>query len=1319
MSALVPAAEEAVPYRIRGLIFGLLSPKDIRNIGEVEITEATVYDEGGLPVQGGVLDPRLGSINPRQRCPTCGNLASRCPGHFGRLELAKPVLHIGYIKHIHNMLNLTCHNCGKILVPPEKREELIREAKRYWEREDTGNIDDKLSRKVRGLVKSCTKKQNECPHCGAPIYKVNLSEVFKFIIREPEPRKLLPHEIRDWLERIPDDDAMILGFNPKRARPEWAVLTVMLVPPVTIRPSIYLETGERSEDDLTHILVELVKANQKLKESISAGSPDSVVEGEWELLQYWVSIFFYNAKAQMPTATQRGTRRPLKSVFQRLTGKEGRFRRNLIGKRVNFSSRTVISPDPMIDIDEVGVPLEVATTLTVPEYVNEQNIETMKEYVLKGPTEYPGANYIRKGNLVINLRVLRRKGRELLQKAAEELDLGDVVERHLMDGDYVIFNRQPSLHKLSILGHRVKVLPGLTFRLNPIVCVPYNADFDGDEMNLHVPQLLEARLEARELMSVVNNMLSPRTGGAIIGARQDLITGLYWLTKKDALFNRKEACRILARAGLDRLPEPVIFSPEPLWTGKSLVTEILKLIPGKLNYRGISKSSKSKTERTDPTSPDDGYVLIMNNEFLSGILDDSILGTLVKGKPTLHDIILRDYGPRVAAEFLNRLLKMVAKEITLLGVTSTIKELMLPEAAKKEINQRFKEALSVVSKKIKEFEKSRTGRRVLHRTKEELLGALLEEQMLEFEIVQALDRVRSQIGNVIKKYMDPNSNVIVMAKTGARGSMTNLAEVVGTVGQQMVKSRIGFVLTSGRPKKGFKGRVLTYFKKGDLSAEARGYVRSSYFDGLNPAEFIFHAMSSRESLIDKGRRTEDSGYFYRRVANSLKDMYVEYDGTVRDSAGRIIQMAFGGDGYDPIKLFKGEPVNIDALISEICKGKRGRMVSEDELRAMASEVGLPEEVIESLASREIPVSAAKRIVRRLAKEVERCKIDPLTPIGIISAQSIAEPTTQMVLRTFHAPGVLELDVTYGVERFKELVFYASTSRPSMTIYLKPEYARDEEKARKTASKIKEVKIRDLISEFDIDNTTFTLTIRVDEKALKSNEVTVEELGNTIKRMVKGRKGEVSRKGDLMIISLIEAANRDKPFQTLRSWSMKILDRRMRGIKGIRKVRVERSREGEYVLKTTGSNLKAVLNMPQVDATRTITNDCREVAEVLGIEAARECIFRQLMGVLEEQGLEVNGRYVSLIADAMAYKGHLEAMRLQALGIPSGFFSEMKTPLSKMAFEWTYHVILNCARRGDKNIISSPLDALIVGQTPPTGTGMVSVRWDVDKLAVEE
>ena len=433
-----------VKYRISRISFGLLSPEEIRKIGKIEISSPDTYDEMGMPIEGGVLDPRLGITDPTQICKVCGNNIRDCPGHFGRIELTRPVLHIGYIKDIKNLLNSTCSECNRILIPEEERKKLYKEMVEYIN--DHGYINSKLVKKVI----SKASKVNVCPHCGKKTYKVKVDSVYKFIVEHPHKRRIWPNEIRERLQAIQDEDVLLLGFNPERSRPENAVLTVMLVPPLTVRPSVTLETGDKSEDDLTHKLADIVRVNKKLDNLLRSGSPNPLVEEAWDLLQYHVTTYFDNEVPGIPPAKHRSGR-PLRTLAQRLKGKEGRFRGHLSGKRVDFSARTVISPDPNISINEVGVPLEVAKILTVPERVTPWNLEELRKAVLNGPHKWPGANYIvRPDGRRIDLRFV--KDRKAL---AETLTVGYIVERHLKDGDIVLFNRQPSLHRMSIMAHKV------------------------------------------------------------------------------------------------------------------------------------------------------------------------------------------------------------------------------------------------------------------------------------------------------------------------------------------------------------------------------------------------------------------------------------------------------------------------------------------------------------------------------------------------------------------------------------------------------------------------------------------------------------------------------------------------------------------------------------------------------------------------------------------------------------------------------------------------------------------------------------------------
>ncbi len=479
-----------VSKRIGSIKFSSLSPDEVRKMSATKVITADTYDDDGFPIDMGLMDPHLGVIEPGLRCKTCGNKVDECPGHFGHIDLAMPVIHVGLVKEIKKLLQSTCKTCGHLLMT---KEEAARKAQEWADMDELGSdaIDYRLL--AKGTAKDASKN-TVCPHCGQAQGKVTLDKPTTF--RE-DGHKLTPKEVRERLERIPDEDLPPLGIDPNSCRPEWMVLTALAVPPVTVRPSITLESGDRSEDDLTHKLVDVLRINQRLRENRDAGAPQLIVEDLWELLQYHVTTYFDNQTSGIPPARHRSGR-PLKTLVQRLKGKEGRFRSNLSGKRVNFSARTVISPDPSLSINEVGVPYEAARELTLPVRITKANIEQLKAMVKMGSNPpmvdgkyVPGVNY-----------VIRSDGRRIkvtdrnAESIADGLETGYIVERHLMDKDVVLFNRQPSLHRMSMMAHTVRVMPWKTFRFNLCVCPPYNADFDGDEMNLHVLQSDEARAEA-------------------------------------------------------------------------------------------------------------------------------------------------------------------------------------------------------------------------------------------------------------------------------------------------------------------------------------------------------------------------------------------------------------------------------------------------------------------------------------------------------------------------------------------------------------------------------------------------------------------------------------------------------------------------------------------------------------------------------------------------------------------------------------------------------------------------------------------------------
>jgi len=670
--------------------------------------------------------------------------------------------------------------------------------------------------------------------------------------------------VRQRLEKIPDEDVTALRI--RGGRPEWLVLTILPVPPVTVRPSITLETGERSEDDLTHKLVDVVRINERLKKNLELGAPDFIIADIWELLQYHVSTYMDNEISTLPPARHRSGR-ALRTLVQRLGKKDGRFRGNLSGKRVNFSARTVISPDPCISMNEVGVPQDLAKELTVPIRAVKGNIEELCRLVKNGRT-WPGANYVTRPD-----GIRKKITDENKTEIAKELAEGYIVERHLQDGDVVLFNRQPSLHRMSMMGHRVRVMPYRTFRLNLTVTVPYNADFDGDEMNLHVPQTEEAQIEAEQLTSVEKHIRSPRYGLPVICCKQDHITGSYLLTRAETRLEKKDAAALLAAIGLsdkiDELPDRI--------SGKDLFSFIL---PPGLNITYKASFSPCKCSPEDCTH--DGWVVIKDGRLRKGVIDENSLGEK-KGK--LIGAIER-FGSGVARKFVDSVSRLALEYVSRFGFSISISEVDISERARKRIKELLNECESKARHAIRDFEGGKISK----------LPGLTPRNVLETTIQRLGSETSKRASEVIKEDL-PLNNAVLMARTGARGSYVNLTQMCAFVGQEALEGE--------RIHRGYTGRTLPHFARGDLGLKARGFVDHSYKEGLDPFDMFFDAMNSRENLMDKSLHTRHSGYMERRLINALQDLKVEYDLSVRDSRGHIVQFVAGEDGIDPAKSDAG------------------------------------------------------------------------------------------------------------------------------------------------------------------------------------------------------------------------------------------------------------------------------------------------------------------------------------------------------------------------------------------------------------------------------
>jgi DNA-directed RNA polymerase subunit A' len=854
------------------LKFSLFSPDMIRKMSAAKIVVPDTYDDDGYPIDGGLVDTRLGVVDPGLRCKTCGGTVKECPGHFGHIDLVRPVIHVEFAKHIYYVLKSTCPSCHKVLSkkPVHEPEELEKVVEKVADEEKVeappaapaaaeapaiaGNGKVKESTEAAQEVETVAKKKKKekgsrkCPHCGTELHEIKLLKPTT-IFRDKD--MMLPTDIRDWLAAINDGDLRELGFDPLYSRPEWMVITALPVPPVNVRPSITLETGERSEDDLTHKLVDVIRINQKLDANINAGAPQLIIEDLWELLQYHVTTYFDNETANIPPARHRSGR-PLKTLAQRLKGKEGRFRYNLSGKRVNFSARTVVSPDPRIDLDQVGVPLLIAEELTVPMHVTEWNLDYAKQLVMS--EGYPRALYIIRND---GRRIKVGDTEEMRKEQAENMKVGSTLERHIMDGDIALFNRQPSLHRISMMAHGIKVLPGKTFRLNPVTVTPYNADFDGDEMNLHIMQTEEAQAEARHLAKVEKQLLSPRHGHAIIKPQEDHVSGLYFLTKDGVHYTKAEASNMLYLIGKTELPAP--DGPGGTYSGKLLFSQLL---PPDTNLKVTSKLGDE--------------IVIRNGKLIKGAVESKATeGELLEKMFVVH-------GPEFTREFIDNSCRLALEAISLHGLSVSLKDYTVSPKGEERVKEVTDKMNREIDNLIMQFK---------NRSLERAPGMSLKET-LEGMIMEITSKAREDVGKIVESDLGSTNPSIIMAKIGARGSLLNAIQMSAIVAQQTVRSK--------RLTRGYKGRLLPYFKPGALTALERGFVYSSFHSGMTPYEYMYTSMGGREALVNTAIRTARSGYMQRRLINALQDLVVYDDLTVRNADMSVVQFIYGGDGKDPM-----------------------------------------------------------------------------------------------------------------------------------------------------------------------------------------------------------------------------------------------------------------------------------------------------------------------------------------------------------------------------------------------------------------------------------
>ena len=1236
-----------------------------------------------------------------------------------------------------------------------------------------------------------------------------------------------------------------MGLNSDYARPEWMILTVLPVPPPPVRPSISMDgtaTGMRNEDDLTYKLSDIIRANGNVKQAMREGAAQHLLRDLEELLQYHVATFMDNDIAGLPRALQKSGR-PIKAIRARLKGKEGRLRGNLMGKRVDFSARTVITGDANLSLHEVGVPRSIARTLTYPETVTPYNISKLHKLVENGPNEHPGARFVvRADGSRLDLRHHKSSG-------SMSLEYGWKVERHLVDGDYIIFNRQPSLHKESMMGHRVRVMPYSTFRLNLSVTSPYNADFDGDEMNLHVPQSEETRAEVKELCLVPNNIVSPQKNGPLMGIVQDSLAGVYKLCRRDTFLTKEQVMDLMLWVpkwdGI--IPFPAILKPRPRWTGKQIISLV---IPPQISLH-------SAEEKTDIPLKDGG-LLIQSGQLMYGLLKKKWVGA---GAGGIVHISFNELGPEGAMAFLNSVQQVVTHWLLHNGFSIGIGD-TIPD----------KDTIEKVQAHI-DKEKNEVARLTALATANELeaLPGMNVRATFENKVSMALNSARDHAGTTTQSSLKDSNNAVVMADSGSKGSSINISQMTALVGQQIVEGkRIPF---------GFKYRTLPHFTKDDYSPEARGFVENSYLRGLTPSEFFFHAMAGREGLIDTAVKTAETGYIQRRLVKALEDLNARYDGTVRNSMGDIIQFLYGEDGLDamcienqrlgilrmsdaafeeqyrldlanPPAWFRADyeygneltgdntsmtllDMEWDALLAcrkqvrKINKSKLGEEMMQlplnvgriietakrvfnvkatDRSNLRPSDViplvqgmlskmsivrGSDEISLEADANASILFKALLRsrlsfkevvkvhrlnklafdhVIGELQNRWDRAFVSPGEMVGVLAAQSIGEPATQMTLNTFHFAGVSSKNVTLGVPRLKEILNLASNIKtPSMAVYIDTPLAKQEE-AKKLRSLVEHTSLRSITAmteiyyDPDVHSTSipedldmvesyflipdetqanveqqsrWLLRITLDRQKLLDKEMKIDDVAQRIMEEYPNDLAVIfsDNNADEQVLRIRcnpRAGKEDDSYGEgdvlLRQVEGHLLDTlTLRGVPGVDRAFLTKGnrlielpdgseltsktdeRCTQWYLDTSGSALREVLSVPGVDATRTYTNDLWQVVEVFGIEAARSALVKELTNVLAFDGSYVNHRHIALLTDVMTYRGSISAVTRHGINRAD------TGALMRCSFEETVEILLEAAASGELDDCRGISENVMLGQMAPMGTGNFDVLLDPKML----
>lgn len=1449
--------------KIEKIEFSVFRNKDVKLYSAVSgdpfgIDLAESY-ENYEPKKGGLVDLRLGTCDIYLPCTTCGENSLECPGHFGHTELAEPVFHFAFLNHLKNLLQCVCLKCSNILV--EKSDVLFKKA-----------LHKKSEARFKE-IKSITKNVNYCYQCGVPVPKIK-REVkdngsIKIMIErdvntsssnekeEPTLVKKIkesfsPRDCYNILRNVSDNDCYLLGFNPQIQRPEDLIIEIFPIPPVIIRPTAKVDfmSAATMEDSLTLKISDIIKSNKRVRQQMEKETISNELstynQDIFNLLQYHVATYYDNESVSLPRTEFKTGGRITKSISDRIKGKTGRIRNNLMAKRVDFSGRSVITSDPYIDIDQVGVPKKIAMELTIPEEVTPYNIKYLTGLVKNGRDIFPGANFV--------LRVNYRDGKPEIQKIdlkyrkkAIRLNFGDIVERHSVDGDHILFNRQPTLHKPSMMGHKIQVIDAdnlNTFRMNVSVCKPYNADFDGDEMNIYLAQSIQARNELKRIANVQYQIVGAKNSSPIIGCQQDTLSGAYMLTSSSVKLKGCDLANLLCNTTSDT---KFAIEMDKEYTGREAFSHIIPV--------GINNTKKSGDKVT---------FQITNGKLITGLLDKSSLSF---AKNSIIHFIWDKFGSNKTRRFIDDSQRFILNYLLIRGQTVGFKDTLIDKKMQDQIQKVINQKILACKIAITQYEN-------------EIDQTSLE--LIESSLVSELGTVQADIGQMLMAHLGVDNFFWTSAKSGAKGSAPNVAQVSGVIGQNNVEG--------ARFKKKIKGRALIYWHKDDDTPEARGFIKSSFLSGLRGYEFFYNATAGRVGLIDTSVTTKSTGYIQRQLIKGLEDLSIRYDGTNRNANGVIIQTVYGENGInqatqtelqlnillmdnktlDETLGFNSEQIKrmekslkVSAKVLNDFNATHVKKLKElrDEMRQLQSKALINYKILEEKfvlpvnfyritedysnkkehielnpkyiedAIEDFLTNYENRLITSLKPANKFMKIDdrnlkfllevaineylapvkcifeyglsikefdemmneiklsfiksiiePGEMVGIVAAQSVGEPTSQIALNSKHHAGASKSSSTNtGVSRIQELIHYSKNIKtPQMQVYFNDTYANDRSALNKVVSYFKHLSIRQLIlgaevyydvghndmqskklnadnvsspffvnnQKANINSLPFVFRIRFNIGKMLEKETTLLDIKTkfishwyknytNLKNLSKNDKEVISRISRCAILSNL-TTNKEQIIHirfSMSSFSYNIItdflkmvfdDITLKGIENINDIDVVQERIIKYD-KETGK-----VNTGKEYMVYTAGINFEKIRVMKGVDLVRtKC--NNIATIIRLYGIEAS-RQVLLHELSETYKeassqinhNHLSLLVDQMchlgeiISIDRHGLSKIDIdPIARASFEKTMDHFVNAALFNEKDSMKSISSRIAIGRVIPGGTGAFDLLLDTKKLESSE